>query len=167
MDARKWVGALLSTRTRDTAEEVVSTVRALLDTLPRQPESLRLRTGQVTIEIAWPAQRTATPPVAPTPAVPALDSSNGSAGELRATAHYICAPSVGTFHRSPEPGAGPYITEGDVVRPGQQVGIVEVMKLMLPVEADLGGHVTRVLKGNGHPVEYGERLIELAPAEDE
>jgi acetyl-CoA carboxylase carboxyl transferase beta subunit/acetyl-CoA carboxylase carboxyl transferase alpha subunit/acetyl-CoA carboxylase biotin carboxyl carrier protein len=171
VDAHKGIDEHLLTRTGNTVEEVVSTVRALLDALPAQPESLRLQADQVTIEIAWPREKIAPQLMAPTPAAPVLNTTNGSsgasAGERRATAHYICAPSVGTFHRSPEPGASPYITVGDVVRPGQQVGIVEVMKLMLPVEADRSGRVSRVLKENGQPVEHGEQLIELAPTEDE
>ena len=48
---------------------------------------------------------------------------------------------------------------GTVARPGQQVGIVEAMKLMVPVEADWAGRVSAVLKGDGEPVEYGEPLF--------
>jgi acetyl-CoA carboxylase biotin carboxyl carrier protein len=52
-----------------------------------------------------------------------------------------------------------------MVRRGQQVAIVEAMKLMLPVEADLAGMVIEVLVQDGQPVEYGERLMTLAPAD--
>lgn len=166
MDAHKWVGDHFSKRTGTTVEEVVSAVHALLKGLPSQPENLRMQADQVTIEIRWPRERIAPRPNMNTQAVP-VPVPHTTNGSSMVSAHYICSPSVGTFHRCPEPGSSPYITEGDVVRPGQQVGIIEVMKLMLPVEADRGGRVSRVLKGNGRPVEHGERLIELAPAEDE
>jgi acetyl-CoA carboxylase biotin carboxyl carrier protein len=55
------------------------------------------------------------------------------------------------------------VSEGDVVGAGQQVGIVEAMKLMMPVEADQRGRVTAVLVKDGQAVEYGERLLALGP----
>ena len=79
----------------------------------------------------------------------------------------VRAPSVGVFYRAPEPGAPPFVGEGDTVRPGQQVAIVEAMKLMLPVEADRAGRVVEVLKRDGEPVEYGEVLFVLAPDDGE
>jgi len=81
--------------------------------------------------------------------------------------HYVCAPSVGTFYRSPEPGAAPFTAEGATVTAGQQVAIVEAMKLMLPVEADRPGRVVEVLIEDGQAVEYGERLLALTPVGSE
>lgn len=78
------------------------------------------------------------------------------------TPDIVCSPSVGTFYRAPEPGAPPFVAEGDPVQPGQQIAIVEAMKLMLPVEATRAGRVIRILKSDGEPVEYGEPLLELA-----
>ena len=70
---------------------------------------------------------------------------------------------VGMFYRSREPGAEPFVQPGDVVRPGQQVGIIEAMKLMIPVEADLDGQVLDALLADGTPVEYGDRLFAVEP----
>jgi acetyl-CoA carboxylase biotin carboxyl carrier protein len=57
------------------------------------------------------------------------------------------------------------VTIGSPVRPGQQIGIIEAMKLMIPVEADRHGRIANILKANNEPVEYGEPLFELAAGE--
>ncbi|WP_343044371.1 acetyl-CoA carboxylase biotin carboxyl carrier protein, partial [Micromonospora maritima] len=77
--------------------------------------------------------------------------------------HVVRAPTVGVFYRAPEPGAKPFVAEGDIVQPGQQVGIVEAMKLMIPVHADAHGTVVEVLRADGAPVEYDEPLLALSP----
>lgn len=77
----------------------------------------------------------------------------------------VHAPLVGTFFRSPSPGARPFAEVGDTVEAGQQVAIVEAMKLMNAVEADQPGRVVEVLVADGRPVEYGEALFVLAPLE--
>jgi acetyl-CoA carboxylase biotin carboxyl carrier protein len=76
---------------------------------------------------------------------------------------YVCAPMVGTFYLAPEPGAKPFVVEGDMVEQGQQVGILEAMKLMNAIEADCSGHVVEILVPDATPVEYGQRLIALTP----
>ncbi|MEX3100671.1 biotin/lipoyl-containing protein [Streptomyces sp. ST1015] len=75
----------------------------------------------------------------------------------------LTASTVGTFFRSPEPGAEPFVEVGDRVKVGQQVAIVEVMKLMIPVEADRDAVVVEVLAGDGESVEYGQALFALGP----
>jgi acetyl-CoA carboxylase biotin carboxyl carrier protein len=99
---------------------------------------------------------------------PAAASEGGGGSPVAAPAggpdtatHYVCATSVGTFYRAPEPGADPFVVEGSTVGKGQQVGIIEAMKLMLPVEADRSGRVAQVLVEDGQPVEYGDRLFAL------
>ncbi|MCF7548568.1 biotin/lipoyl-containing protein [Pseudonocardia sp. WMMC193] len=76
--------------------------------------------------------------------------------------HTLTAPTVGVFYRSSEPGAAPFVDTGDLVSPGQQVGIVEAMKLMIPVEADRGGRVVEVLCADATAVEFGAPLFALA-----
>ncbi|WP_344407286.1 acetyl-CoA carboxylase biotin carboxyl carrier protein, partial [Dactylosporangium fulvum] len=66
----------------------------------------------------------------------------------------------------PAPDAAPFVEVGDLVRAGQQVGIVEAMKLMNPVEAVCDGVVAGVLVGDGEPVEYGQPLLLLEPTEE-
>ncbi|MCP2341075.1 acetyl-CoA carboxylase biotin carboxyl carrier protein [Actinomadura rupiterrae] len=76
----------------------------------------------------------------------------------------VTAPAVGVFYRAPEPGAAPFVAVGDDVEPGQQVGILEAMKLMNPIEAEQAGRVVAVLVEDQAAVEYGQPLIRLAPA---
>jgi acetyl-CoA carboxylase biotin carboxyl carrier protein len=126
-----------------------------LESLPWPPERLSVREGDVEIEVEWPARAgqldAPSPPRADEPEPPVQEKGPR-----------IVAPSVGTFYRAAEPGGTPFVSEGDTVRPGQQVAIVEAMKLMLPVQADAAGHVAQVLKADGAAVEYGEPLFALA-----
>jgi oxaloacetate decarboxylase (Na+ extruding) subunit alpha len=75
----------------------------------------------------------------------------------------IEAPMVGTFYRAPEPGAPPFVEEGEPVAAGQTLCILEAMKLMNEVKAEIEGIVRAVHVGNAEPVEYGQLLFELEP----
>jgi acetyl-CoA carboxylase biotin carboxyl carrier protein len=77
--------------------------------------------------------------------------------------HIIKSPIVGTFYAGPSPDAGPFVKVGDSVQAGQTVCIIEAMKLMNEIEADISGEVVRVLVENGQPVEYGEPLFAMRP----
>ena len=76
----------------------------------------------------------------------------------------ITSPIVGIFHRSPAPGASPFVETGTTVRKGQVLCIVEAMKLMNEIESDSDGVVTKILVENGQPVEYGEPLFLIEPS---
>jgi acetyl-CoA carboxylase biotin carboxyl carrier protein len=80
------------------------------------------------------------------------------------TARYVTAHMVGTFYRAPSPGAEPFAEPGDEIRPGQQIGIIEAMKLSIPVEADAAGRVVEFLAENGAPVEFGDKLLSYEPS---
>ena len=73
------------------------------------------------------------------------------------------APMVGTFYRAPEPGAAPFVEEGDAVARGQTLCILEAMKLMNEVKADVEGIVRRICVDNAQAVQYGDLLFELEP----
>jgi oxaloacetate decarboxylase alpha subunit len=73
------------------------------------------------------------------------------------------APMVGTFYRAPEPGAAPFVEEGDAVAPGQTLCILEAMKLMNEVKADIEGVVRSIHVDNAQAVEFGQLLFELEP----
>ena len=73
------------------------------------------------------------------------------------------APMVGTFYCAPSPDAAPYVQEGDVVKDGQVLCIIEAMKLMNEIEAKVPGRVARVLVENGQPVEFGQALFLIDP----
>jgi acetyl-CoA carboxylase biotin carboxyl carrier protein len=105
------------------------------------------------VPVANPAPVPAQAPAPPSPAAPAP----APAGLV------IRSPMVGTFYRSPSPDAAPFLSVGDVVKPGQTVCIVEAMKLMNEIEAEHAGRVVRILVENAQPVEYGQALIELEP----
>jgi acetyl-CoA carboxylase biotin carboxyl carrier protein len=78
--------------------------------------------------------------------------------------HVIKSPIVGTFYAAPSPEAPPFVKVGDTIQAGQVVCIVEAMKLMNEIEADMGGEIVGVLAENGQPVEYGQSLFALRPA---
>ncbi|MBB5872854.1 acetyl-CoA carboxylase biotin carboxyl carrier protein [Allocatelliglobosispora scoriae] len=129
--------------------------------LENQPRTLRIRASDVVVEFEW-GQTPPDPDWTPTAAkesIPAVAEAPCPGGGVLD----ICSPTVGTFFRAPQPGAAPFVAEGDRVRRGQQVGIVEAMKLMIPVEAELDGQVVAVLVGDGSSVEFGERLFAVEP----
>jgi acetyl-CoA carboxylase biotin carboxyl carrier protein len=75
----------------------------------------------------------------------------------------ITSPIVGTFYRSPSPDADPYVEEGDYVKKGQVLCIVEAMKLMNEIESEVDGRVTKILVESTKPVEYGQALFLIDP----
>ena len=75
----------------------------------------------------------------------------------------IEAPMVGTFYRASTPGADPFVNEGDVVKEGQVLCIIEAMKLMNEIEARVGGRIAKVMVENGQPVEFGQPLFLIEP----
>lgn len=78
---------------------------------------------------------------------------------LRDNQHAVCAPMVGTFYRAPSPDAEPFVKEGDIVEAGQPLCIIEAMKLMNEIEAEVRGRVERILVENAQAVEYGQPLF--------
>jgi acetyl-CoA carboxylase biotin carboxyl carrier protein len=78
--------------------------------------------------------------------------------------HVIKSPIVGTFYAAPSPDAAPFVKLGAMINVGQVVCIVEAMKLMNEIEADVSGEVVRALAENGQPVEYGQPLFAIRTA---
>jgi acetyl-CoA carboxylase biotin carboxyl carrier protein len=102
------------------------------------------------------AQTAETPGQSVTPAAPAPAAVDPEAG-----LHVVKSPMVGTFYGSPSPGAGPFVSPGDLVAKGQVIGIVEAMKLMNEIESDAAGEFVKCLVSNGQPIEYGQPLFAL------
>ena len=75
----------------------------------------------------------------------------------------INSPMVGTFYRAPGPNETPFVEVGDRIRLGQTVCIIEAMKLMNEIEAEVSGQVMEILVQNGQPVEYGQVLMRINP----
>ena len=124
----------------------------------------KIRNAQV---VTQPQIQAATAqPVVQTTA-PAATETSAKKEEIEVTAqnlHEIRSPIVGTFYRAPAPDADSYVQVGAVVSPGSVLCIVEAMKLMNEIEADVSGKVVKILVENGKPVEYNQPLflIELA-----
>jgi acetyl-CoA carboxylase biotin carboxyl carrier protein len=78
--------------------------------------------------------------------------------------HVVTAPLVGTFYRAPSPESPPYVEVGAIVKKGQVLCIVEAMKLMNEIEAEVGGRVTEIFVQNATPVEFGQPLFRIEPA---
>ncbi|MGK8500943.1 acetyl-CoA carboxylase biotin carboxyl carrier protein [Nocardia asiatica] len=128
----------------------------LLAGFPQQPSALRFQVGEVTVEAEWQA-------TAPPVPVAVAAAPGGAAAEPQALGAVVRAPSVGVFYRCPEPGADPFVAVGDRVSAGQQIAIVEAMKLMIPVTAQAGGVITGILKEDNEPVQFDEPLFSYTP----
>jgi acetyl-CoA carboxylase biotin carboxyl carrier protein len=100
-----------------------------------------------------PTAAASAPAAAPAGAPAAAEAAPEIAG------HVVKSPMVGTFYRSPSPGAKPFVEVGDTVKAGQTVCIIEAMKLLNEIEADKDGVIKAILVENGQPVEYGEPLV--------
>ena len=124
-----------------------------------QSAGLKLRVQRIAGSSAAPT--TAAVAVA-TPAAPADRPVVADAAPLSASVT-IEAPMVGTFYRASSPTTDPYVREGDVVKEGQILCIIEAMKLMNEIESKAAGRVAKILVENGQPVEYGQALFLLEP----
>jgi len=150
----------------------IKDVRRLAQLLRESPEigSIELKglfgTG-VTI-----TRTAATPFISPYPAPPPLPAAGAAPAPVAPPAEVAPAPSplkeirspmVGTFYSAPEPGADPYVRIGHRVTPGQTVCIIEAMKIMNEIEAELGGVVREICVENAQPVEFGQVLYRVDP----
>ncbi|MGN6104704.1 MAG: acetyl-CoA carboxylase biotin carboxyl carrier protein [Kofleriaceae bacterium] len=106
-------------------------------------------------------------PPAPVAAPVALAPAAGAAALAAAPAdekvHIVTSPFVGTFYRKPNPDSPAYVSLNEKVDKGQVLCIVEAMKLMNEIEADVAGTVVAILVEDGAPVEYGQPLFKIAP----
>jgi acetyl-CoA carboxylase biotin carboxyl carrier protein len=100
----------------------------------------------------------ASPAHAPAPAVAPGAAPAASSG-LAPNQKQVVSPFVGTFYRAPSPTAEPYSREGQTVKRGDVLCIIEAMKLMNEIEAELAGKIVSILVENGQPVEFGEPLF--------
>jgi len=127
---------------------------------------------------AWPMMAGVAPGSVPPP--PPFATGNGSAGggggvatgpgggaaipEPSADFTDVTSPFVGTFYRSPSPEAPSFVEVGSVVRPGQTLCIVEAMKLMNEIEAEVSGTITEIFAQSGKAVEFGQKLFRVKRA---
>lgn len=170
-----------TTHERERPEDLLAAVCDSLRSVLREQEGgvgrIRVGYGDASIEIEWPSP-VAEPTVVPVSYPPQMQqfAAPGQPAQAVAAAppapaapptepeterHYVRAPMVGTFYHAPEPGAPPFIEVGDHVDAGDQVGILEAMKLMNAIETEITGEVIEVIVPDGAPVEFGEALLEI------
>jgi len=149
----------------------IKDVRHLVDLLRESPEIgsievkgwfgtgvLVTRTGNHAVQVSAPMAM----PMAAAPG-PSAGASPAPAGPAAAALKEIKSPMVGTFYRAPEPGAEPYVKVGSRVSAGQTVCIIEAMKIMNEIEAEVTGVVKEVCLEDSSPVEFGTVLYRVDP----
>ena len=123
--------------------------------------------GEITVEeegMRVSVRRTSDAPAHAAPPLPVPAGGEPAAATLPANGFVrVESPMVGTFYRAPQPGAAPFVEEGDAVAAGQTLCILEAMKLMNEVKAEIEGVVRGIHVGDAEPVEYGQLLFELEP----
>lgn len=97
------------------------------------------------------------------PVLPAVASPASEPARAEESLHIVRSPIVGTYYESPSPGSPPFVKPGDAVEAGQVLCIVEAMKLMNEIEADVGGEIVKCMVKNGQPIEYGQELFAIRP----
>ena len=107
---------------------------------------------------------TAAAPATGAAAAPAVGAAAIAAAEAKPSGVDVVAPIVGTFYASPSPDAGVFVRVGDQVKVGQVLCVIEAMKLMNEIEAEVAGTVVEIQVRNADPVEYGQVLMRIAPA---
>ena len=136
--------------------------------LERGDVKVRIKRG-VMISAAPAVIQAAVPVAAVQSSASTVESAAASASSSRPAAaadeglHIVKSPIVGTFYESPSPGSPPFVKSGDAIDAGQVLCIIEAMKLMNEIEADVSGEIVKRLVNNGQPVEYGQPLFSIRP----
>jgi acetyl-CoA carboxylase biotin carboxyl carrier protein len=154
----------------DTLKQILNLVREHeLSELEVEQDGLRLkiRKDSAVVVPAFPphvpsraADGAAAP--APTPTLPSTPTSVGlETSEAEIELAVVKSPIVGTFYRSPEPGAPAFVDVGATVKKGQVLCIIEAMKLMNEIDSEYDGEIVNVYVESGQPVQYGERLFAI------
>ena len=128
----------------------------------------RLKVGDIEIELRHRRSGTSAP-VPPPVKVAAAESTVADQAQAAASAEWpegsvvVRSPMVGTFYRAPQPGASPFVEVGQAVKPDSIVGIIEVMKLMNSITADVHGTVAQILVDDTTQVEADQPIIVIKP----
>jgi acetyl-CoA carboxylase biotin carboxyl carrier protein len=99
--------------------------------------------------------------VHPAAASPAASAEGADSTDAEIELAVVKSPIVGTFYRSPEPGAASFVEIGTPVKKGQKLCIIEAMKLMNEIDSEYDGEIVNIYVDNGQPVQYGERLFAI------
>ncbi len=128
--------------------------------LETEGSKIRLRKADPQVFAAAPTMVQAAIPAA-APAVAAQAAPAEVSVESKPSYNEVKSPMVGTFYTAPAPDADPYVQVGDTVKPGQTLCIIEAMKLMNEIEADVAGRVVEINVQNESPVEFGQVLFSI------
>ncbi|MCB9574228.1 MAG: acetyl-CoA carboxylase biotin carboxyl carrier protein [Kofleriaceae bacterium] len=161
--------------TPDGSRDVLDTVRGfaavvaehgLSELIVELPEAtVTIRRGATSVPVHAVTHLAPMPPLAaPAPAPAATAPAEAPAPAVDDKSHVVTSPFVGTFYRRPNPDSPAYVELNDKVVKGHVLCIVEAMKLMNEIEADVAGTVVAVLVEDGAPVEYGQALFKIMPA---
>jgi len=133
--------------------------------IEREGLRLRLRKDAIPAVVGAPPQAGApaapVPPAAGAAASGAAPAAPVAAGETDVELAVVKSPIVGTFYRSPEPGAASFVEIGATVKKGQVLCIIEAMKLMNEIDSEYDGEIVNIYVESGQPVQYGERLFAI------
>ena len=122
---------------------------------------VRLSRGPTAV-VAAPVRAAAAPAPAEAPAESAPAEAPAATGDDGL--HEVLSPMVGTFYRSASPEAEPFVAEGTRVDNGQTVCIIEAMKIMNEIPADIAGEIVEILVDNAQPVEYNQPILKIRPS---
>ncbi|MGH9719946.1 MAG: acetyl-CoA carboxylase biotin carboxyl carrier protein [Bryobacteraceae bacterium] len=144
-----------------TIEEIRELVNLVTE---KQIAEIELQRGDNRVWIKRTESAPAAVPASPNPAA----EKTAAAAESKKAAPpegqtLVRSPIVGTFYESPSPGSPPFVRIGETVQPGKVLCIIESMKLMNEIEAEIAGVIESKLVANGQPVEYGEALFAIRP----
>jgi len=159
-----------------TIDEIRELIKVVTDTgiaeleVQRGENRVRIRRANAAmhhdIVLPGPELPSAVPAQPPIPA-PAQNSNNAAAEPAQEADEsqqvLVRSPIVGTFYESASPGSPPFVRVGETVQPGKVLCIIESMKLMNEIEAEIAGVIVSKLVANGQPVEYGEALFAIRP----
>ncbi len=147
--------------------------KSAIDELEIEEDNLKVRIKKNTVSSNYAAEVITTAQQVTAAPQPAQTTASVPQGQVEAAAlppvedegtEPIVSPMVGTFYISPSPGKPPYVQEGDVVKKGDVLCVIEAMKLMNEIESTVEGKVTSIMVDNAQPVEFGERLFLISPS---
>ena len=129
-------------------------------------DEIEITEGEESIRISRSAQKLPAPAPAPSVAAPVHVAPVAAAAPApvvngEPTGHLLRSPMVGSFYRSASPTSEPFVKEGQVVKKGQTICIIEAMKMMNQIEADRDGTIGEILAENGQPVEFDQPLVTI------
>jgi acetyl-CoA carboxylase biotin carboxyl carrier protein len=118
---------------------------------------------RTSVEVKSDTSNSSTVPTAGTSGNASTVTVSSGSSVMTSSQKQVASPFVGTFYRSPSPDLDPYVKEGQSIKRGDVLCIIEAMKLMNEIEAEISGKIVSVLVENGQPVEFGEPLFIVEP----